>query len=110
MFLLDIPCIHFHNKQGFSFIEALSKTNEVNMFLLPEIRAIIDFHWNSKTVKNFLYFGLILPYVCELILFNLLVQLFAQIRKWKIWYSDRCGSHFACIIRLVFGDRTALDD
>jgi hypothetical protein len=49
------------------------------MFLLPEIRAIIDFHWNSNTVTCFLRYSLIMPYVCELILYfywsNILLKL-----------------------------------
>lgn len=51
-------------------MKALDGTLEVGIFLLPSIQAIINFHWNSKIVKNFLRFGLILPYVSQLILFS----------------------------------------
>jgi len=64
MFYLDIPYIHIgSNIKGVRFIKALNSTNEVEMFLLPSVQAIINYHWSSTTVLFYMWACLIIPYL-----------------------------------------------
>ena len=63
MFFFDIPDIHLHNHFGVQFITALNKTKEIAMFKNPSVQMIINYHWNSPKVKNYMLFALMLPYL-----------------------------------------------
>lgn len=55
MLYFDIPDIHLHNDFGSEFLQAIFETTDIKMFKEDAIQMIVNVHWKSPTIQNYLY-------------------------------------------------------
>ena len=85
---LDMPFIYRPTKQGFDFIYALTKAEDLDLFSLKSVQIVIDSHASYWYRRNHLFYGL--PMVINLAVFwfwsnVVLVNLFIDYETFDTW-------------------------